>query len=146
MLPGTFLLSKINQLNRYSGGRSNRTHPYLYDMCLENDIQQRWLKLETTFQEKFGVLPLVDDILLYIGVRESGLPSKEFTPYEKINLVQMAVCTVLAPARYYELMWVEDTGFPHFKQLAREPEMSALEREDFLKPHILLYAEKNKLV
>ncbi len=56
----------------------------------------------------------------------------------------MAVCTVLVPARYYELFWVEDSGWPHYKQLVREPEMSPQQRQDFLKPYILQYAKKTK--
>ena len=58
----------------------------------------------------------------------------------------MALCTILAPARYFELMWVDDTGWPHFRNLERVPEMNVTERETFLKPYVLKYAEKNKLI
>ena len=41
---------------------------------------------------------LMDSILLFIGKREAGLPPKEFTENEKINLRQMAVFTILVAA------------------------------------------------
>jgi hypothetical protein len=79
-------------------------------------------------------------------VQPVGCRKKNLRPMKKINLVQMAVCTVLVPARYYELFWVEDSGRPHYKQLVRESEMSPQQRQDFLKPYILQYAEKNKMI
>jgi hypothetical protein len=111
----------------------------------KDEVQQQWLNLLNKLEERHGIKPDIDWILLQIGIRESGMPPKEFTAYEKINLLQMAVCTVLVPARYYELFWVEDSGWPHYKQLTREPEMTPLQREEFLKPYILQYAKKNKM-
>jgi hypothetical protein len=115
-------------------------------MQVEDELDQQWLQLLNKLAEKHTIKPDMDGVLLLIGIRESGLPQKEFTTYEKINLVQMAVCTVLVPARYYELFWVEDSGWPHYKQLVREPEMSPQQRQDFLKPYIIQYAQKNKMI
>ncbi|MBI3137277.1 MAG: hypothetical protein HYZ15_01695 [Sphingobacteriales bacterium] len=90
-----------------------------------------------------GLLPSLDDMLLYIGIFESGIPPKTLTENEKSELRDLAVCAILVPARYYELFWVEDTGWPHYKQLKRLPPLNAGEREAFLRKYILLYAEKN---
>lgn len=115
-------------------------------MLSQDNLQQRWQALETALMERWQIIPGMDSILLFIGKREAGLPAKEFAENEKINLRQMALCTVLVPAGYYQLVWVDDFGWPNFKQLQREPAMSVDEREIFLKPWVLLYAEKNKLV
>lgn len=115
-------------------------------MQAADELQQQWLNLLNKLQDKHTIIADIGWVLLLIGIRESGLPPKTFTTYEKASLVQMAVCTVLVPARYYELFWVEDSGWPHYKQLIREPEMALQQREDFLKPYILQYAEKNKMI
>jgi hypothetical protein len=115
-------------------------------MLPEDVLQQRWSNLESKLTRRIGNEPDADAILVFIGIREAGLPSKEFTEKEKADLRQMAMCTILTPARYYELLWVDDTGWPHFKQLQRIPDMSVPERDKFLKEHILVYAEKNKLL
>jgi hypothetical protein len=115
-------------------------------MLPEDDLPKRWLKLESVLKERLGKQPEMDDILLFIGIRESGLPSKNFTELEKYNLRQMAVSTILVPGRYYEMIWVDDFGWPNFRQLQREPEMSILEREMFLQPYVLVYAEKHRLI
>jgi hypothetical protein len=119
---------------------------YLCSMLVEDDLQQRWLQLQQKLMERLGKTPNLEAVLFYIGVQEAGLPPKTFTEQEKADLLQVAVCTILVPAKYYELMWVDDTGWPHFKQLERVPEMKSEERERFLLPFVLKYAEKNKLI
>lgn len=115
-------------------------------MLSEDEMLQRWLKLKTILTERLGKQPDLDGILLFIGIRESGLPPKQFTEAEIYNLKQIAVCTILVPARYYELIWVDDFGWPSFRQLQREPTMTEPEREKFLQPYVILYAEKHRLI
>jgi hypothetical protein len=109
-------------------------------------IKQSWLKLQSSLTARLGYAPDLDAVLLFIGIRESGLPPKKLSDDEIIQLRQIAVATILVPARYYELYWVDDFGWPHFKQLEREPTMDDAEREAFLKPFIILYAEKHRLI
>lgn len=115
-------------------------------MTIDEDHQGRWLKLAVALQEKLGNPLMMDDVLLFIGIRESGLPPKTFTERDIINLKQIAVSTILVPARYYELIWVDDFGWPSFKELQRLPAMSLAERDIFLQPYVLLYAEKHRLI
>ncbi len=96
--------------------------------------------------EQLGYKPGMEAVLLFIGTREAGLPPKKFTETEISELKQLAICTLLVPARYYQLFWVDDTGWPHFKELQRMPEMPVEDRNDFLKKYVLLYAEKNRLL
>lgn len=115
-------------------------------MLPEDDLQQRWLKLESKLTERLGNKPAMDDVLIFIGIRESGLPPKTFTEKEKIDLIQMAVCTILVPARYYEMMWVDDFGWPYFKEIQRLPAMTIEERAGFLKQYVVAYAEKHRII
>ncbi|MBI5372538.1 MAG: hypothetical protein HZA79_11005 [Sphingobacteriales bacterium] len=115
-------------------------------MIPEDESLQRWQHLENLIAAKTGQAPGLNDILLYIGVLESGMPPRALTENEKNELIEMAICTVLVPARYYELFWVEDTGWPHYKQLQRLPPMNPADRNEFLKKYILLYAAKNRWV
>jgi len=115
-------------------------------MLSEDEMQQRWLKLEITLTESLGKKPGMDAMLLYIGIRESGLPPKQFSEAEVYNLKQIAVSTILVPARYYELIWVDDFGWPSFRQLKLEPTMTAPEWEKFLQPYVIMYAEKHRLI
>jgi hypothetical protein len=119
---------------------------YLCSMAPVDELKQDWLTFETAMAHRLGKTPDLDDVLILVGIKEAGLPPKQFTEAEKINLIQMAICTILVPADYYELFWVEDSGWPHYKQLERVPEMAIPERDNFLKPFVLLYHQRNKLI
>jgi hypothetical protein len=119
---------------------------YFCNVITAADIELRWPELLQKLSAKLGENISVTDVLLFIGIRESGLPPKQFSDKEKAELIQMATCTILVPARYYELMWVEDTGWPHYKQLQRLPQMKEEEKDKLFKQFILVYAEKNRLI
>ena len=112
----------------------------------EEELQQHWQQLTNLIASKTGTSPGFDEVLLYIGICESGMPPKVLSEREKTDLIQMATCTVLVPARYYQLFWVEDTGWPHYKELQRLPPMPKEEREQLLTPWIIQYAVKNRLI
>ncbi len=132
----SFPLPNENHRDCFSGTLPSR-------LMTGEELQQRWQQLENLIAAKTGQFPGFTDILLYIGIIESGLPPKELNEREKTDLIQMATCTILVPARYYELFWVEDTGWPHYKQLQRVPPMPKEELEQMLKPWIIQYAIKN---
>lgn len=115
-------------------------------MSSEEEIQNQWQYFISFLQQKLGHTPDLSDILLFIGIYEACWPHKNFTEKEKADLMQMAICTILAPAKYYELLWVDDTGWSHFRQLEKVPEMKAAEQEAFYRPFILRYAIKNKWI
>ena len=85
----------------------------------------------------------LDAIIFLIGVQELGKLHREFKKDEKVNLMHIAICTVLAPSGYYELSHVDEDGWPHFNQLKPMPDMHPIEQENFLKDHILLYFQQN---
>lgn len=114
-------------------------------MTLKNDdLQQRWWKLEAKLVQKFGKKPDMEAILFLIGVQEFGQIREKFTKEQKQDLMHVAICSLLAPSGYYELEKVDSEGWPHFKQLKPMPEMSMPEQENFLKDHILVYFENNE--
>lgn len=112
----------------------------------EEELQQHWQQLTNLIASKTGTSPGFDEVLLYIGICESGMPPKVLSEREKTDLIQMATCTVLVPARYYQLFWVEDTGWPHYKELQRLPPMPREELKQLLTPWIIQYAVKNRLI
>ena len=115
-------------------------------MLSEVNVQQRWQQLVSKLTDTLGKQPDMEAILLFVGIREAGLPPKSFTEKEKVDLKQMAIYTLLVPSGYYQLFWVDDTGWPHYKELKRMPEMNMAQRDEFLKEYVLKYSEKNRLL
>ncbi|MEO9022380.1 MAG: hypothetical protein ABI237_17980 [Ginsengibacter sp.] len=110
-------------------------------MNTQDDLQIRWRKLEEKFTEKFNKTPDVETILFLVGIQEVRNTKKEFTKEEKEDLMHVAVCTVLSQSDYYKLEKYDKEGWPHFTILKQLPKYNAIEQENFLKDHILLYFE-----
>lgn len=108
-------------------------------MNFKDDLQSRWWKLEEMLMQRFDKKPDVESILFLIGIQEVGTIKKKFSKEEKQDLMHVAICTVLLPSGYYEVEYVDEEGWPHFKQLKAMPEMNPIQQEAFLKDHILLY-------
>lgn len=116
-------------------------------MLPEEDLQQRWLQLQSALTKQPGKEYTLDDILILIGRQEAGWPpQKELSENEKNDLLQLGICSILVPAKYYELIWVDDIGWPHFKQLKQLPDNNLAERNFLLKQYVLLYNDRNKLL
>jgi hypothetical protein len=108
-------------------------------MFANDDLQQRWWDLEVKLVERFGKKPDLEAILFLIGIQEFGQVREKFTKEQKQDLMHVAICSLLSQSGYYELEKFDTDGWPHFKQLRAMPDMSAIEQENFLKDHVLLY-------
>ncbi len=116
---------------------------YLCAMQMNDDLQARWWALEAKLIERFGKKPDMETILFLIGIQEFGGSQEKFTKEQKQDLMHVAVCSLLAPSGYYELEGLDDDNWPHFKQLKALPVMDAIQQEQFLKDHVLLYFSNN---
>jgi hypothetical protein len=111
-------------------------------MFVQDDLQQRWWNLEAKLVEPFGKKPDMEAILFLIGIQEFGQLKDKFTKEQKQDLMHVAVCSLLSESGYYVLEGNDDEGWPHFRQLKPMPELNAIEQENFLKDHVLLYFSK----
>jgi len=114
-------------------------------MLRNDDLQQRWWKLEEKLMKRFEKKPDVESILFLIGIQELGEIREKFTKEQKQDLMHVAICSVLSTSGFYELSHVDEEGWPHFRQLKAIDNMDPIAQEIFLKDHILLYFQQNDL-
>jgi hypothetical protein len=115
-------------------------------MHTNDDLQARWWTLEAKLVERFGKKPDLETILFLIGIQEFGHIRDKFSKEQKQDLMHVAVCTLLSQSDYYEIDGYDDEGWPHFKQLKPLPTLNAIEQENFLKDHALLYFETHNIL
>ena len=74
-----------------------------------------WKKIEHFFEVNFQTEknPPIETFLFIIGVQELGSGQQKFTKDDKVNLVHIAVCSLLEPFGYYKFTHYED-GCPQF--------------------------------
>ena len=108
-------------------------------MHTQDDLQQRWWTLEAKLVERFGKKPDLETVLFLIGMQETGIIKEKITKEQKQDLMHVAVCSLLSQSGYYEKDYVDEDGWPHFKQLKPMPTMDTIAQENFIKDHVLLY-------
>jgi len=108
-------------------------------MQIKDDLQTRWWGLEAKLVERFGKKPDMETVLFLIGIQEFGGATEKFTKEQKQDLMHVAVCSLFMQSGFYEIEGYDVDNWPHFKQLKPLPDMNAIEQENFLKDHILLY-------
>ena len=86
----------------------------------------------------------MDAVIFLIGIQETGKGYKRYKKDEKIDIMHVAICTLLQPYGYYEFIGRDEEGWPHFKQIETIPNLKAGEQSILMKEAIVSYAlERN---
>ena len=104
-----------------------------------NRLQERWAMLSAIIQRRFGKKPDLEGILFLVGVREIGSMPEDFTKEQKMDLMHVGLCAILAPGGYYKLSHLDQDGWPHWDQVQPLPHVDIFSQEVFLKSHIVDY-------
>jgi hypothetical protein len=81
------------------------------------ELKQDWEELVKKLTKQFpgdGDLDL-DGVLLLIGTQELQMGYIKMKKDVKINVLHIAICTILEPFGYYEFEKRDDEGWPHLK-------------------------------
>ena len=88
---------------------------------------------------KFGMDMDEKALLFLIGVNEYGQGQRNYSKNEKLDLMHVAICTVLMPYGYYDFVGRDEDGWPHFNLLKELPSLNHREQQFLLKEAILEY-------
>ena len=69
---------------------------------MEETLIQEWNKVNTMVEERFGEKLDEQTILFLIGLQELGIKDQVFKKEEKLDIIHIGLCTVLAPSGYYQ--------------------------------------------
>ena len=72
-------------------------------------------------------------------MRELGKGTHKWTKEQKVDLMHIAICAILAPAGYFELTHQDQDGWPHYEAREALPAGDIFSQEIFLKSHIVDY-------
>ncbi|MCM4154883.1 hypothetical protein [Gramella sp. AN32] len=110
-------------------------------MARDEQLKERWTILQKKISDQFadGDLLDLDAIIYLIGVQELGKPHKQYKKDHKIDLMHIAICTLLEPYGYYEFEYYDEEGWPHFKIKEVLPPLKAGEQSVLMKEAIVNY-------
>jgi hypothetical protein len=113
---------------------------------MDYEFEKRWKSLIEYLGATFGEEIDIEAILFLIGVQELGLGSRKFKKDEKLDLMHIGICTVLAPYGYYQFSHHDNDGWPHFESLKKLPYLKNDEQKLLMRKAVLEYFESEGLI
>lgn len=105
------------------------------DLVFEN----KWRKFEKKISDEFGDELDLQSILFLIGVQELGFGFRKYSKDDKLNVIHVAICTLLEEYGYYSYEGRDTEGWPHFKFDKPLPNLSDKEQERLIKEAVIGY-------
>ncbi len=111
------------------------------------ELDFEWLKVRHIVKKAFSKteLPDLQTILFLIGIQELGTIKSEFTKEEKVDLLHIAVCSLLSRKGIYEFIGRDEDAWPHYKQVEGLKFEGVEAQEQVLKECIILYFKELNL-
>lgn len=103
-------------------------------------MNKGWLTLQERTAGQFGMeKPDIKVMLFLIGVQELGKGPLKFSKRQKEELMHIATCKLFSAMGFYELVGLDQDGWPHWKLVKPIPNYTLLEQELIIKSLILDY-------
>jgi hypothetical protein len=106
-------------------------------------FEARWKRTVEKVSEPYGEPLDIPGILFLVGVQELGmLRKRKFTKDQKLDVLHIAICTLLLPYGYYEYVGRDEEGWPHFRETEHLPALPPLQQSQLMRQGIVHYFEK----
>ncbi len=110
---------------------------------MDIEFQKKWDSLQRKIDQRFGEGMDFQAIVFVIGLQELGLPVEKLSKDQKLEVMHIAVCTLLSAYGYYEFDGRDADGWPHWTTKKKLPNLSNQEQEVLMKQSIIEYFESN---
>lgn len=113
---------------------------------MQTEINTEFQKVVERFETQFGQDIDLQGILFLIGVQELGKGKVKLSKNEKLDVIHIAICTLLEPFGFYTFEGVDKDGWPHWKINEKLPPLKPMQQEQFVKQALVDYFKANELL
>lgn len=106
---------------------------------IDLEFNRKWHEFITQKSTDFGDELDLQSILFLIGVQELGFGFRKYSKDDKLNIVHIAVCTLLEPFGYYSFKERSEKGWPLFELKKELPPLNEKEQERLMKEAVMEY-------
>lgn len=106
---------------------------------IDFDFNNKWAEFLKMRSEEYGDELDLQSILFLVGVQELGFGYRKYSKDDKVNLMHIAVCTLLEPLGYYRFKERGENGWPIFEFREELPPLSDKEQERLVKQALMDY-------
>ncbi|MDQ3190728.1 MAG: hypothetical protein M3Q58_03965 [Bacteroidota bacterium] len=106
---------------------------------MENELEKNWNRVVKKLEVQFGGELDLQAILFLIGVQELGKGYRKFSKDEKVDVMHVAISTLLEPYGYYEYEGLDADGWPHWKRNEKLPSLTSDQQTKLMQEAIVDY-------
>jgi len=106
---------------------------------IDFDFNNRWKDFLKARSAEFGDELDLQAILFLVGVQELGFGYRKYSKDDKVNVIHIAVCTLLEPLGYYKFIDRNEEGWPNFEFSKELPSLKAKDQERLIKEALIEY-------
>lgn len=111
-------------------------------MDTEFEYQNVLKKIASQFGEDIDI----QGLLFIIGVQELGKGKIKLSKNEKLDVMHIAICTLLAPYGYYEYEGLDKDGWPHWKVSEKLPPLKPVQQQEMIKLAVVEYFKDQEIL
>lgn len=108
---------------------------------MDAEVEEKWGKVEEMTEERFGEKLDLQSIIFIIGLQELGKDFRRYSKDEKIDIMHVAICTLLKPYGYYDYIGHDEEGWPHYERTDKLPHLKPAQQSGLVKKAIVDYFE-----
>ncbi|HWY99294.1 MAG TPA: hypothetical protein VNY36_09420, partial [Bacteroidia bacterium] len=95
-------------------------------------LKEEWDSLMKRLEVQFGEGIEIEGILMLIGVQELGRGYQKFSKDEKLDVLHVALCTLLEPMGYYTYAGEDADGWPQWEPVTTIPALKPSEQKQMV--------------
>lgn len=108
------------------------------------EFEKKWRDTVAMASKHFGETLDLQSIIFLIGLQELNQGYQKLKKDQKIEVMHVAICTLLEPYGYYEFIGKDEQGWPHFQNVKAVPSLNQKEQEELIKEAIIDYFERSE--
>ncbi len=105
-------------------------------------IELKWKALLAELSADLGDELDIQAVLFIIGLQELGFNHRKFTKDQKVDVMHIAICTLLKPYGYYNYVGRDSDQWPHYEATEKLPSLKPGQQLHLMKESIITYFGK----
>lgn len=110
---------------------------------MDSELEKNFKEVLKDLAPQFGEDIDIQGVLFLIGVQELGKGRIKLSKNAKLDVMHIAICTLLTPYGFYEYEGLDKDGWPHWKVNSQLPPLKPGQQLQLMKQAIVDYF-KNK--
>lgn len=108
-------------------------------MKRNEDLNKQWAELVKRLNTHFDQDFELEGILFMIGLQELNKGYIKLNKDQKMEVMHIAVCTLLTPYGYYNFIGRDPDGWPHFEATEKLPYLKPIQQHQLMKEAVIEY-------